>query len=73
MYEGHAIMSYMGFWYWLLIVAVISLAIWALSSRRHQNSGGKSSNSAKEILRRRLASGEIDTEEYRKLLAELRG
>lgn len=69
-------------WGWLLMalgmVAFWALIIWAVwylvssTTRRpvdHQQGGGD----GKRILDERLARGEIDVDEYRRLLAALRG
>ena len=72
-------MAWMWFFWPLLLVAVVILL--ALSTRSHGVSGrrgdGAPSNtnrrpSARDILDRRYASGELSTEEYRERLAALR-
>jgi putative membrane protein len=54
---------------WLLLAALALTILW----RRGRNSGdGGSGGSAKRILGERFARGEINAEEYRDRLAELR-
>jgi putative membrane protein len=63
-------MGWMWLW-WLLIVVVVVLALRAVMGA--SSAGGSNAGpSAEEILKRRLASGEIDEERYRQLLGELR-
>lgn len=60
-----------GMWiWWLLAIAVIGLVAWLLvRSGRSPQAGGES---PEDVLKRRLASGEIDQEEYRRTLEDLR-
>ena len=73
-------MMYGGYgWGWMMLmplvwVALIAAIVWAVVQLVH--TPGKSSNddrrdSPKEILDRRLASGEIDSEAYRRIREEL--
>ncbi len=69
-YGGH-----WGFWQaglmWLVMLAFLGLLVWAgytlmaAATRRQPGNGG--GPSAREILDRRLARGEIDESEYRRL------
>ncbi len=56
-------------WFWpLLLVAVVVAVLWAVlrGSRREEQ------ERPEEILKRRYARGEIDEEEYRRKMDELR-
>ncbi|HEX2152562.1 MAG TPA: SHOCT domain-containing protein [Acidimicrobiia bacterium] len=61
--------------WWLLIpllwLVVASVAVWAFARRRNVPLAGGSS--AVDILAARYARGEIDTDEYRQRLDELKG
>jgi plastocyanin len=59
-------------WIWMALfwVGVIAGSMWLMRSFRNGPGGG---DAAHEILDRRLASGEIDVDEHRKLSAELGG
>jgi len=73
---GHSFMGFggfMGIWTWLILAVIIALIIWAFTSRKSSGySGGPGRHSPEDMLKRRLANGEITPEEYRKLLTELR-
>lgn len=60
--------------FWGALIAVIVLAVrWLSDGSGSQRRGGSGSSDALEILRQRLARGEIDPEEYaarRKVLEE---
>jgi uncharacterized membrane protein len=61
-------------WIWLLGLAIAILVIWLAydqSSRGASGSGETPRESPKEILRRRLASGEIEEEEFKRRLKAL--
>lgn len=62
-------MGLMGFW-WLLIIGAIVLLWYVLSGTR--KSGSHSEESPEEVLKRRYARGEIDAETYEKMLRDLR-
>jgi putative membrane protein len=64
---GH--MVWMAIW-WLFAIGFFSLVIWLLIAA--VSSGPESSRSPEEILRRRYAAGEIQSEEYESRLEELR-
>lgn len=55
---------------WLIGIGLFSMLVWLLVSA--VNRGPESTGSPEDILRRRFASGEIDTEEYGRRLEELR-
>lgn len=64
-------------WSWVLMTigmaAFWGLIVWAiLASARSNRSLPASTDSAEQILARRLASGEIDADEYEHLLEVLR-
>lgn len=56
----------------LIWVALIALVVWLVIRAGGQRPGTGGSESAEELLRRRYASGEIDTEEYQSRLEALR-
>jgi putative membrane protein len=55
----------------LVVIAVVWLVRWSAASGPPAGSHGGGSESARQVLDRRLASGEIDEEEYRRLRAAL--
>ena len=55
---------------WLIGIGLFSMLIWLLFSAVNRGQGAN--GSPEEILRRRYAAGEIDTEEYERRLEELR-
>ena len=59
---------------WLVILIVSGLVIWAVVTTGSRSSAGSESStaSAERILADRLARGEIDIDEYRRRLGELR-
>lgn len=76
-----------GWWMWgmgifwiFVVVAVVLAALWVARSSRGGGGAGQGSrvsapprdDSPEEILKRRYARGEIDDEEYRHKLEELR-
>ena len=72
----------MHWWGWLLgtigMIAFWGLIIWAVwyfvtGANRRPDPDRTSPGDAKRILDERLARGEIDTDEYRRLLAVIRG
>jgi len=65
-----------GMWLlWLVVIVAVVLAVMFLA-RTAGGSGGPAAphrgESAEEILRRRYARGEIDREQYEKMLSDLR-
>jgi putative membrane protein len=66
---GH--MWTMGLFWIVMLVAAVALIVWLV--RAGSGGGGTGQRpSAEELLRERYARGEIDDEEYRKRLDELR-
>ncbi|CDS52737.1 hypothetical protein [Polaromonas sp. CG9_12] len=59
---GYYMVGMHAFWwlFWLLLILLILFGGWGRSGRRQD----RSRETPHEILRRRLASGEIKTEEY---------
>lgn len=57
---------------WVLLIAAIVWAVAALSGRTGHTSGATTTDRPEEILDRRLASGEIDSDTYEALRAKLR-
>lgn len=59
---------------WLVMLVVVGLAVWAVvqSSSRSTAPTGSTTASAERILADRYARGEIDGDEYRERLSELR-
>jgi putative membrane protein len=55
---------------WLVGIGLFSMLIWLLASAISR--GPESGGSPEEILRRRFAAGEIDSDEYERRLDELR-
>ena len=55
----------------LIWVAVIALIVWLVIRAVGQRPSGGAAESAEELLRRRFAAGEIDTEEYQRRLETL--
>jgi len=73
-------MHYMNGWSWgpmfgmgalwlVVLIAVIVVVVWMLRSTGSATAGR---STPKEILRERFARGDIDADEYREHLAELR-
>jgi uncharacterized membrane protein len=61
-------LGWMWFWPALLLVAAIALAAWAIPRSRRPSDRP---DEPEQILRQRLAHGDIDIEEYRARLREL--
>jgi putative membrane protein len=59
--NGHMVSTH-GFWwlFWLALIAAVLFAVWGRSGR----SGRSRHASPHEILQRRLASGEITSQDY---------
>ena len=66
-YGGHMIWMTIS---WLVGIGLFSMFIWLLVSA--VNRRPESSRSPEDILKRRYAAGEIETEEYKRRLEELR-
>ncbi len=71
-----------GGWLWLLLPllfwgGLLAFAAWAVlrifPNRRDDRGSGANEESAEEILRKRLARGEIDAEDYERSLEVLKG
>ena len=69
-WNGAEHMGFMWLW-WIFGIALIVAIVWAIAqaTSRGDNNG---SPSAEEILKRRYARGEIDENEYRRRLEDLR-
>lgn len=65
---GH--MLGMGLFWTLLLLAAVALVVWLVRSGSRGPAPGRPG--AEDVLRERYARGEIDDEEYRYRLAELR-
>ena len=61
-------------WLWLLFgLGLMAVLVWVLlASARRGVPGGGREESPEQILKRRYARGEIEPEEYRRRLEELR-
>jgi putative membrane protein len=60
----------MGFW-WFGLIAIL-VVLWAVFRERDAMPHTPGRDRGEEVLRERFARGEIDDEEYRRKLAELR-
>lgn len=67
MHEGWMDMGWVGVLWWLLIAVFVVLVVLAL---RRSTTAGPSS--PEEILKSRYARGEIDREQYQRMLEDLR-
>lgn len=68
-WDGGWNMGWMSIW-WILGLAVIALAIWAvLQSVRPRDGAGES---PEEVLKQRYARGEIDRDTYQRMLTDLK-
>ena len=63
----------MGAFMWIFWIALIALIVWAFVAitARSRPSAGGGSETPMDVLKKRLARGEIDAEEYRRLKTEL--
>lgn len=68
-YGGWGIFPYGGWIMGALLLLLIGLVLYLTLRNRHTT---KESPSSQEILKRRLARGEISKEEYRELIEELK-
>jgi putative membrane protein len=64
-------MPLFGMFFWLLILAGIALVVTTLVRRESQAAPGSAHEAPLEILKRRLAKGEITREEYEAIKKEL--
>ena len=69
-WNGAEHMGLMWLW-WIFGIALIVAIVWAIA-RATSRSDDNVSPSAEEILKRRYARGEIDENEYRRRLEDLR-
>lgn len=62
LHDGSYMIGMHWFWwmFWIVLVAVIFLSLWSAPARR----GKAPRETPHEVLRRRLATGEITTQEY---------
>jgi len=60
-----------GMWFLWLLAIVLIIVVVSLFARVHRN-GQAEHESAESILKRRLANGEIDSQEYEQKLQQLR-
>ncbi|SES26323.1 SHOCT domain-containing protein [Salipaludibacillus aurantiacus] len=60
-----------GFFTLLLIIAVIALIIWMVIPKKSTGTFNNSGENSLEILKKRLAKGEISEEEYERLKRKL--
>jgi putative membrane protein len=67
-WDGWSHVGWMWIWWILIIVALVFLIRWLVV----QSSGGRSSDSPEQELKRRYARGEIDREEFQRSLEDLR-
>ncbi len=58
----------LGFW-----ILVIFLFVWLFKAVFNKNSAARPSSSAQEVLRHRYAAGEIDRQEYERMMREIQG
>jgi putative membrane protein len=77
--EAHASCMVTAYWHmhdtgagwWVLMtlgwLAVVALAVWAVGSLARGRDGEREAPSAREVLDRRLAEGDITVEEYQRL------
>lgn len=60
-----------GFFGILIILAIIAIIVWMMKGSNNNSSHPSSSNRSLEILKERLAKGEISEEEYDRLKRKL--
>ena len=63
--------------FWTISLLILILAIWSIAFRRRrpdepEGTGGSDEDRAESLLRERYAQGEIDEDEYRNKLDELK-
>lgn len=57
--------------FWLLIIGLVALVVWALTNNGRRKSSEKEFEGPLEVIQKRLASGEISVEEYQSIKREL--
>jgi putative membrane protein len=67
---GHMVL--MGFW-WLVAIAVIVVLAYVVAGAARRSRPERDAESPEQILKRRLASGEIDAATYDSMLHKIRG
>lgn len=61
-----------GMWlWWLLIIVAIGALIWVVAAYARRGNGG-SGESPEQTLKQRFARGEIDRDQYDRMLTDLR-
>ena len=61
-----------GMWlWWVLAVAIVVAVAWGVTKSSSRSNPGQS-ESAEDLLKRRYAAGDIDSQEYEKRLHDLR-
>ena len=64
---------FMMMFFWLIILVLVVFAVWSFSQRGGWGAlGGPKEDRAETLLRERYARGEIDEENYHRMLEELR-
>jgi uncharacterized membrane protein len=69
--DGLGLMGF-GPFAWLVLLILVGVVVWLVVRTLGQRSPRSSPSEAEEILRRRLAAGEIDGDEYERRLEILR-
>ncbi|MDP9250696.1 MAG: SHOCT domain-containing protein [Chloroflexota bacterium] len=69
--DGLGMMGF-GLFAWILLLVLIGIVVWLVVRTLGPRSPMRSPSEAEEILRRRLAAGEIDGDEYDRRLEILR-
>ena len=61
-----------GMWiWWIVAIAILVAVVWIAINYRRRG-GSQSGDSPEQILKRRFAKGEIDREQYDRMLSDLR-
>lgn len=68
-WNGGGFMGFMWIW-WILLIVIVVLGIRFFTGRGGAQAGRR--ESPEEILKRRYANGEIDREEYERMMSDLR-
>ncbi|MGK7396352.1 MAG: SHOCT domain-containing protein [Candidatus Cyclobacteriaceae bacterium M3_2C_046] len=74
MHDGYGFWG-MGWIWWLIIIVIVALIVWAVvnAGSRRPSGAPHARETALEVLERRYAKGAISTEEYRERKKELTG